>query len=125
VRWNVHGGEGDCRVAWRLEPAEGENLHSTVRVDAGGQEQDNRRYEIDSSDATFVVTSTCPRWAMSLQTSSSAPADADCDSSYPDVCIPPYPPDLDCPEIEFQDFAVVGSDPHGFDREGDGIGCES
>ncbi len=47
-----------------------------------------------------------------------------CDSSYPDVCIPEYPPDLDCDEIRYSNFRVVGSDPHGLDRDGDGIGCE-
>ena len=53
-----------------------------------------------------------------------APRDG-CDPSYPDVCIPPAPPDLDCGEIQFEDFRVTGSDDHGFDGEGDGIGCES
>lgn len=48
-----------------------------------------------------------------------------CDSSYPTVCIPSPPPDLDCPEIAYQDFLVVGDDPHGFDGDRDGIGCES
>lgn len=48
-----------------------------------------------------------------------------CDPSYPGVCIPPYPPDLDCGEISFRRFQVVGSDPHGFDGDADGIGCES
>jgi len=48
-----------------------------------------------------------------------------CDPSYPDVCIPPYPPDLDCGEIGYSNFRVSGSDPHGFDGDKDGIGCES
>ncbi len=48
-----------------------------------------------------------------------------CDASYPDVCIAPYPPDLDCGQIPFKRFRVVGPDPHGFDRDHDGIGCES
>jgi len=48
-----------------------------------------------------------------------------CDSSYPSVCIPPYPPDLDCGEIGFSNFRVVQPDPHGFDGDKDGIGCES
>jgi hypothetical protein len=48
-----------------------------------------------------------------------------CDSSYPDVCIKPYPPDLNCDDITYKNFKVAGSDPHGFDRDGDGIGCES
>ncbi len=47
-----------------------------------------------------------------------------CDSSYPSVCIPPYPPDLDCGEIGYSNFRVVQPDPHGFDRDQDGIGCE-
>jgi len=47
-----------------------------------------------------------------------------CDPSYPDVCIAPYPPDLDCGEIGYSNFRVVGSDPHGFDGDNDGIGCE-
>jgi len=47
-----------------------------------------------------------------------------CDPSYPDVCIPPYPPDLDCDEIFYSNFRVVGNDPHGFDTDYDGIGCE-
>ena len=57
---------------------------------------------------------------------SSAPVDSSpsCDPSYPDVCIAPYPPDLDCGEIGYSNFRVVGSDPHGFDRDKDGIGCE-
>jgi micrococcal nuclease len=48
-----------------------------------------------------------------------------CDPSYPGVCIPPPPPDLNCGDIEERDFEVVGRDPHGFDRDHDGIGCES
>ncbi len=45
--------------------------------------------------------------------------------SYPDVCIPPSPPDLDCPEISAINFRVVGADPHRFDGDHDGVGCES
>ena len=48
-----------------------------------------------------------------------------CDSSYPDFCISSPPPDLDCPDVSQKRFSVVGSDPHGFDRDADGIGCES
>ena len=48
-----------------------------------------------------------------------------CDSSYPTVCIPPPPPDLDCADVPYRNFAVRGADPHRFDGEGDGVGCES
>ncbi len=47
-----------------------------------------------------------------------------CDSSYPDVCIAPYPPDLDCGEISYKNFRVLSPDPHRFDGDHDGIGCE-
>jgi len=47
-----------------------------------------------------------------------------CDPSYPDVCIPPPPPDLDCPDIPHKKFKVLPPDPHNFDKDHDGIGCE-
>jgi micrococcal nuclease len=50
--------------------------------------------------------------------------DRNCDPSYPDVCIPPPPPDLDCRDIPYRRFRVLPPDPHGFDRDGNGIGCE-
>ena len=61
----------------------------------------------------------------SPQSSNPVEPTQECDPSYPDVCIPPYPPDLDCGEIGYSNFRVVGNDPHGFDRDNDGIGCES
>ena len=55
-----------------------------------------------------------------------APVVENCDrQSYPDVCIPTFPPDLNCGDILFRRFTVLPPDPHGFDRDNDGIGCES
>ncbi|MFA5565993.1 MAG: HNH endonuclease family protein [Acidimicrobiia bacterium] len=48
-----------------------------------------------------------------------------CDPAYPDICVPPYPPDLNCKDIPHKRFRVLPPDPHGFDRDKDGIGCES
>jgi micrococcal nuclease len=53
-----------------------------------------------------------------------APARGACDPSYPTVCIAPPLPDLDCKDISARRFSVTGNDPHGFDSDGDGIGCE-
>ncbi len=47
-----------------------------------------------------------------------------CDPSYPTVCIPSSPPDLDCADIPYRRFVVLAPDPHRFDGGGDGIGCE-
>lgn len=52
-------------------------------------------------------------------------ATTECDSSYPDACIAPYPPDLNCDYIQNKNFEVLPPDPHWFDREEDGIGCET
>lgn len=54
----------------------------------------------------------------------SAKSPAKCDPSYPGVCIPPPPPDLDCAQVPVSGFAVRGLDPHNFDGDGDGVGCE-
>ena len=48
-----------------------------------------------------------------------------CDPAYPDACIPPPPPDLDCGDISFRHFTVEPPDPHNFDGDHNGIGCES
>ncbi len=40
------------------------------------------------------------------------------------LCVPPFPPDLDCNDIEEAHFPVLPPDPHGLDGNGDGIGCE-
>ena len=67
-------------------------------------------------------------WGEPPPTPTPAPAPttgSDCDPSYPTVCIARYPPDLDCGEISFRRFEVLPPDPHGFDGNNDGIGCES
>ncbi len=47
-----------------------------------------------------------------------------CDPSYPDVCIPPPPPDLDCSDVKYRYFTVKPPDPHNFDGNHDGVACE-
>jgi micrococcal nuclease len=52
------------------------------------------------------------------------PLAGSCDPSYPTVCIPPPPPDLDCADVPNRRFKVLPPDPHRFDGDHDGIGCE-
>lgn len=59
------------------------------------------------------------------KSSTSSTPSSNCDSSYPDFCIPPPPPDLDCKDIPQKRFTVLQPDPHRFDGDKDGIGCES
>lgn len=46
--------------------------------------------------------------------------EADVDS----YLFPPPPPDKDCDDVSAQGFRVRPGDPHRFDADGDGIGCE-
>ena len=46
-----------------------------------------------------------------------------CDPNYTG-CVPISSSDLDCPDVGFS-MTVIGVDIHGFDREGDGLDCES
>jgi hypothetical protein len=81
---------------------------------------------------SFRISDSAGSSATQVQSSDGSREDnnggGNCDRvSYPDpnICIPRYPPDLSCPDIPNKNFKVIGSDPHGFDRDNDGIGCES
>jgi hypothetical protein len=45
-----------------------------------------------------------------------------CDPNY-SGCVPEYPPDVNCPEVDGP-VEVTGDDPHGLDRDGDKVACE-
>ena len=47
-----------------------------------------------------------------------------CDGDYYYVCIPHSTEDLDCDDIPFKNFRVYPPDPHGFDEDGNKVGCE-
>ncbi|MCA9966666.1 MAG: thermonuclease family protein [Anaerolineales bacterium] len=100
------------------------------------------RYPPDTSQATYLESLTAaspvcqpiaplpqptpiPPTAVPAPLPTSIPPQQNCDPSYPTVCIPSPPPDLDCGDIPFRRFQVLQPDPHGFDRDKDGIGCES
>jgi micrococcal nuclease len=93
-----------------------------------------------SASGSSATTSTAPpRAPTTLRVPTTAPprittpttrAASNCHPSYPDFCIPPPPPDLDCGDIQ-RSFTVRQPDPHGFDGrpgqpgEPDGVSCES
>lgn len=75
-----------------------------------------------------------PETATPVQTISPTPSKApsptakpstNCDAAYPTICIPPPPPDLDCPNITERNFSVPVRDLHRFDTDNDGIGFET
>ena len=88
----------------------------------------NGHAEISTRYCTFSEFSDSS-WAQRFGCAISEPEvvelSSDCDSSYPDFCIPSSPPDLDCGDIPQKRFTVLQPDPHSFDGDKDGIGCES
>ena len=58
----------------------------------------------------------CAKGIPQLPTTPPAPAvpsRGNCDPAYPDVCIPPHPPDLDCGDVAPHGrFRVLALDPH-------------
>lgn len=70
------------------------------------------------------ATATCYAQLASEPDPSEPDPEEDCDPAYPTVCIPSPPPDLDCSDIPYRNFRVVGADPHRFDGDSDGVGCE-
>jgi micrococcal nuclease len=80
--------------------------------------------------ATSPITTTAPTTTARTSTTVSTTTTAgNCAPSYPAVCIPPPPPDLNCRDIRYTDFKVLWTvpdpDPHRFDGDHDGIGCET
>ena len=78
---------------------------------------------------TRISASTRTTWTSTgtwtTHTTTSGTRGPNCDPSYPTVCIPSPPPDLDCGEIPYRNFLVLPPDPHRFDGDKDGIGCET
>ena len=90
----------------------------------------NLNEELLDANLGNIASEFCPEsefseslWAQKHGCSDKEPKN--CDPSYPDVCIPSPPPDLDCGDIPHRNFEVLQPDPHGFDGNYDGIGCES
>ena len=77
--------------------------------------------------ATAQVTAVPTAEPTSAPTAAPPPA-GNCAASYPDFCIPPPPPDLNCADVApHKNFTVLWNvpdpDPHHFDANKDGIGC--
>ena len=99
----------------------------------------NLNEELVDSGLGYLSTGFCDKsefashsWATkhgcttdSKVTSSQVSTQSNCNSSYPDFCIPSPPPDLNCTDIPEKRFTVLQPDPHRFDGDKDGIGCES
>jgi hypothetical protein len=82
----------------------------TVRAGAG----------IPSGCTTFASDLEARRQADEQELLDEQSADSGCAPGY-DPCVPPYPPDVNCPDVG--PVTVSGPDPHGLDADGDGVAC--
>ncbi|OAI44425.1 hypothetical protein AYO38_09720 [bacterium SCGC AG-212-C10] len=80
-----------------------------------------------TSTAAAATATTAPAIATAVPPTIAPTTDAraGCSPAYPTVCIPPAPPDLNCKDIPYKRFQVLPPDPHDFDSNHDGVGCES
>ena len=98
----------------------GKSLNSALLYN--GHAEISTRY---CSVSEFVDYPWAQRFGCAISESIPEPSQSDCDVSYPDFCIPSSPPDLNCGDVTQKKFTVMQPDPHGFDEDKDGIGCES
>ncbi|HET8847877.1 MAG TPA: hypothetical protein VFM20_03710 [Nitrososphaeraceae archaeon] len=77
--------------------------------------------QVDQNDTRPEIMTNASQSSNSESKSNSTEG---CDSSYPEICITTYSAKLICADIPFRNFTALLPDPHGFDSDGDGLGCE-
>jgi PKD repeat protein len=115
---NVTGGSEPYVVRWNFKDS-GEEIEEHTFDKAGTHNVTVTVIDSEGQTASDGIE-------ITIEEAPPAEEEAVCDSSYPSLCIPPPPPDLDCGNGGVpENFRVLPSDPHGFDSDNDGIGCES
>jgi micrococcal nuclease len=115
--------EERIQEAARFARQHGYGLWSTCETDAKGDTN-----ELGGTAAELTPGERHPGTPVPEQTEVVDPAGgvAGCDPAYPDLCIPPPPPDLDCNYVYDQGFKhimVLPPDPHNLDGNHGGVGC--
>ena len=87
---------------------------------ANGTEMQQEK-QVDQNDTRSEIVTNASQSSISESKSNSTEG---CDSSYPEICITTYSAKLICADIPFRNFTVLLPDTHGFDSDGDGLGCE-
>ena len=91
--------------------------------------EDSPEYQTQRAVATATATPAAERDDAEIPPSQRTEipthpsSSGDCDPSYPAICVHPPPPDVDCEDIEHRNFLALQPDKHGFDPDGDGVGC--
>ena len=100
------------------------------RVGVSCVNQDTRKgYRIAREGVTFFPprpsdVPPAPERRPAPEQPTTEPDRSGCDPNYQGACVPIVPYDLDCADIDGTVY-VRGDDPHRFDGDGDGVGCEA
>lgn len=125
AEWYESYASEDADLARRLEAAEANAKHARLGLWAAcATAAPAPAPPVTSPPVTQALVPQTSQPANSPPPSSSS--GGNCHPAYPDDCIPPAPPDLDCPDIRKRvrvDHAY--GDPHRLDANKDGWGCES
>ncbi len=114
---------GRIQEAARFARAHGYGLWSACQTDADGDTNELEGAETEPTPGERSSVTPVPQQTEGADDASSG---ADCDPAYPDLCVPPPPPDLDCTYVHDQGFrhiTVLPPDPHNLDGNHDGVGC--
>jgi hypothetical protein len=90
----------------------------TNGVESGRKEISNVITKNPVNEVILLGTKVAPKYVAPAPKPTS-----NCDPNYT-PCVPNTSSDLDCPDIGFM-VQVLGNDPHRFDGDNDGYGCES
>jgi micrococcal nuclease len=108
----------------RFAREHGYGLWSACQTDADGDTNELGGAETEPTPDERSTLTPAPKQTEVIDP---AGGGAGCDPSYPDLCVPPPPPDLDCGYVYDQGFrhiTVLPPDPHNFDGNRDGVACE-
>ena len=104
------------------KPYKYQSDYKKAQQEADAQEKGLWSADTCNGERTKPALTPVPTPALE-ETPEPTPTPDNCDPNYT-PCIPNVSYDLDCGDINFS-VRVIGTDRHRFDRDGDGIGCES
>jgi polyhydroxyalkanoate synthesis regulator phasin len=121
VSQNMLSGANITSASNDVSANETQATHTEEQQQEQEQQQQQQQEQVDQNKTRLQIM------ANASQTESSefdSNLTEGCNSSYPEICITTYSSKLICADIPYRNFKVILPDPHGFDSDADGIGCE-